>query len=86
MLFDTLAKLRKELNIEFEFVNIGGGLGIPYKPTNQDTVDVGALVEKLHHVFKTKKEEHSISDGNMPRLYMENGMICSLSVLLPQHA
>ena len=31
-MFDTLNAISTELGIEFEFVNVGGGLGIPYKP------------------------------------------------------
>lgn len=73
VLFDTMAKLRKELNIQFEFINIGGGLGIPYKPSNEGTVDLDALVHKLNHVIKTKQKEHNITNECMPRLFMENG-------------
>ena len=29
------AQLRKTLGIEFEFINIGGGIGIPYRPGAQ---------------------------------------------------
>ena len=32
VLFDSIARVREELGIEFEFMNIGGGLGIPYSP------------------------------------------------------
>jgi diaminopimelate decarboxylase len=31
-LFDIIGKIKQELNIEFEFVDLGGGLGIPYHP------------------------------------------------------
>ena len=45
MLFDLLADLSKELGIRFEFVNLGGGFGIPYKP-DQIAIDWEALFRK----------------------------------------
>ncbi len=32
MLLELIAEIEAELAITFEFINIGGGLGIPYKP------------------------------------------------------
>lgn len=32
LLFQKVAELSEELGIEFEFANLGGGLGIPYRP------------------------------------------------------
>ncbi len=32
VLLDTVARVHAELGITFEFINIGGGLGIPYRP------------------------------------------------------
>lgn len=32
MLLDLVAQIGQTLNIQFEFINIGGGLGIPYQP------------------------------------------------------
>lgn len=32
ILFELIVDLNKELGIEFEFVNLGGGIGVPYKP------------------------------------------------------
>jgi diaminopimelate decarboxylase len=40
VLFDAMASIHKELGISFDFVNIGGGLGIPYRP-EQPTLDLG---------------------------------------------
>jgi diaminopimelate decarboxylase len=70
VLFDTMAKLRTELGIEFEFMNIGGGLGIPYRPDTQDKISVQTLVGMLKKKFAEKLAEHNCP---MPRLYMENG-------------
>ncbi|MFC1752100.1 diaminopimelate decarboxylase family protein [Thermoproteota archaeon] len=35
MLFELVLELKKELGIRIEFVNLGGGIGIPYKPSEQ---------------------------------------------------
>jgi diaminopimelate decarboxylase len=69
VLFDTMAKLRTELGIEFEFMNIGGGLGIPYRPDSPKN-DVKTLVGMMKKTLAEKVKEHNIP---MPRLYMENG-------------
>lgn len=65
----SLAELVKaELNIEFEFVNIGGGFGIPYNP-DQAPLDIDTMakeVTELFDAFKTK-------NGFVPRMYMESG-------------
>ncbi|WP_321530237.1 diaminopimelate decarboxylase [uncultured Desulfuromonas sp.] len=65
----SLAELVKaELEIEFEFVNIGGGFGIPYNP-DQAPLDIDTLakeVTELFDAFKTK-------NGFVPRMYMESG-------------
>jgi diaminopimelate decarboxylase len=39
IMFRLIVKLHKELQIRFEFVNLGGGIGIPYKP-GQKPVDI----------------------------------------------
>ncbi|MCL2834488.1 MAG: diaminopimelate decarboxylase [Treponema sp.] len=35
LLFDLAAEIKKECSINLEFVNLGGGLGIPYRPGEQ---------------------------------------------------
>ena len=35
MMFDLIVDIHKEVGIVFEFVNLGGGIGIPYKPEQQ---------------------------------------------------
>nr|WP_320114880.1 diaminopimelate decarboxylase [uncultured Desulfuromonas sp.] len=65
----SLAELVKaELDIEFEFVNIGGGFGIPYRP-DQAPLDIDTMAKEITEqfdVFKTK-------NGFVPRMYMESG-------------
>jgi diaminopimelate decarboxylase len=35
ILFELIAELSNELDIRFEFVNLGGGIGIPYRPEQE---------------------------------------------------
>ena len=51
LMFELAAELKEKLGIHVEFVNPGGGFGIPYRP-EQDGIDydaVGAGIEKLYH-------------------------------------
>ncbi len=35
LLFDLAVEIRQTLGIRFEFVNLGGGIGIPYRPEQE---------------------------------------------------
>jgi diaminopimelate decarboxylase len=51
MLFGLVAEISKELSIKFEFVNLGGGVGIPYRP-EQEAVDIGAFSAGVKAVYE----------------------------------
>jgi diaminopimelate decarboxylase len=68
MLLELVAMVGKELNIRFEFVNIGGGLGIPYRPTDQG-LNLPAMAREITELFTAFKKEH----GYAPRMLMESG-------------
>ena len=70
VLFDTIAKVRAELGIEFEFMNIGGGLGIPYRP-GEPEVQPAVIAPSIAKVFAQKRAEHGLADMPAPTLYME---------------
>ncbi len=61
MLFDLVRELSTELGIEFEFVNLGGGIGIPYRP-EEKAVDLEALGEGVRKLY----EELIIGNGIKP--------------------
>ncbi len=50
MLFELVVEVNEKLGIRIEFVNFGGGVGIPYKPTDKpvDIDYVAAEVKKLY--------------------------------------
>ncbi|OUX38146.1 MAG: diaminopimelate decarboxylase [Kiritimatiellaceae bacterium TMED266] len=51
LLFDLVGELSVKLGITFEFVNLGGGIGIPYRPEEQ-AVDLLALGERLRQLYE----------------------------------
>lgn len=69
MLFDLAVALEKDLGVRLEFVNIGGGVGIPYRP--EDTaVDINVVAEGIRSAY----ERIVVSGGLHPlKLYMECG-------------
>ena len=68
MLLEMIEWLSEDLGIEFEFINIGGGLGIPYQP-EQSPLDIQAMGKKITALFEAFKARH----GRAPKLYMESG-------------
>jgi diaminopimelate decarboxylase len=52
LLFELVAELSRTLGITFEFVNLGGGIGIPYRP-EEEPVDLLALGEKIRVLYET---------------------------------
>ncbi|HOF34447.1 MAG TPA: diaminopimelate decarboxylase [Spirochaetota bacterium] len=69
MLFEIAVELKKELDIDLDFINIGGGIGIPYKP-DQKEVDVEKVAEGIRLEF----DELICKNGlKHPKLYMECG-------------
>lgn len=68
MLLELVEKLQAELDISFDFINIGGGLGIPYRPEEQP-LDISAMGREITALFKKFEANH----GYMPALFMESG-------------
>lgn len=50
MLFDLAIRLQQQLGMRMEFVNLGGGIGIPYRPEQQpvDLLELGRQVQDLY--------------------------------------
>lgn len=68
MLFELVERLSAELGIRFEFMNMGGGLGIPYRPGDAP-LDIAALAAEIRPLFGEFRRRH----GWAPRLFMESG-------------
>ncbi len=69
ILFETVGELSKELGINFEFVNLGGGIGTPYK-AEQNPVDISRVSEGIKDAY----DNLIVNRGHHPlRVVMENG-------------
>ncbi len=69
MLFDLVIAIGKKLKIRFEFINLGGGIGIPYK-LDQKQVDLDYISNGIKKLY----EEKIIKNNLHPlRIVMENG-------------
>jgi diaminopimelate decarboxylase len=69
ILFDLIVDLNEKLGIKIEFANLGGGIGIPYRPTEQpvDLEFMSRGIEKLY-------QEKIVANGLDPlRICFESG-------------
>ncbi|HOP29716.1 MAG TPA: diaminopimelate decarboxylase [Spirochaetota bacterium] len=71
ILFDLVYDLSTEVKIDFDFVNLGGGFGIPYRPGDKP-LDLDYIGEKIHQAY----EEKIAGRGLKPlRICMESGRL-----------
>ncbi|HLN71844.1 MAG: diaminopimelate decarboxylase family protein [Methylococcaceae bacterium] len=69
ILFDLIVELNQRLGIKIEFANLGGGIGIPYKPTDQP-VDLDFMSRGIEKLYQEKIVANGM-DGL--RIYFESG-------------
>ena len=69
MLFDLVADISRQVGIDFEFINIGGGIGIPYRP-DQKAMDLEYVGKGIEAVYKKCIAERGIKSL---KLFMECG-------------
>lgn len=67
LLMDIVGKAGKELGIDFEFIDLGGGLGIPYRHGDH-VLDIEEAARKVAEIFQSKITEYGMKP---PRLMME---------------
>ena len=79
-LLSIAKRIHEEVGIDFEFIDIGGGFGVPYKPEEKD-FDLAEFATKVVSLFKTKISEYGLGK---PFLCIEPGryLVCDASVLL----
>ena len=68
MILEIAALVGRRTGIQFEFINIGGGIGIPYQP-DQATFDLTALAREITDLFRSFQS----ANGYRPGLAMECG-------------
>jgi diaminopimelate decarboxylase len=68
MLFALANELAKTIGITFEFINVGGGIGVPYHP-DQKPFDLSAYADAIAKLY----QKHSLDKVGSPKIFMENG-------------
>jgi diaminopimelate decarboxylase len=69
LLFDLIVEISKALGIRFEFANIGGGIGIPYRP-EESPVDLTEVSQGIEACYNSVIKANGLAPLN---LYMECG-------------
>ena len=68
IMFNLAVELKNKLNIDLEFINLGGGIGIPYC-LDQQPVNLKAVGDGIHKLY----DEILIKNNLHPNLAMESG-------------
>ena len=71
MLFSLARELNEELGLRLEFINLGGGMGIPYRP-DEIPLDYASLSRQIKAAY-----DSSLASGPLHDLaiFMENGRV-----------
>lgn len=69
IMMDIAGQVAQRLGIRFDFIDVGGGLGIPYEP-DQEPLDAGDLAERVVRAFRQKLDQYDLGE---PELVMEPG-------------
>jgi len=79
-LLSIAKRVHKEVGIDFEFIDIGGGFGVPYKPKEKE-FDVQEFSNKVVNLFKNKTKEYGLGK---PFLFVEPGryLVADACILL----
>jgi len=68
MLLELAESISGNLGIQFDFINIGGGFGIPYKP-DEKPLDLAQMAAEITRAFQRFEQKNRYA----PRLYIESG-------------
>ena len=79
-LLDIAKKVHNRLGIQFEFVDMGGGLGVPYRLDDPE-LDLMLFADKVLALFKLRSDEYDLGE---PVFCVEPGryLVSDASVLL----
>ena len=79
-LLSIAKRVHEEVGVEFEFIDIGGGLGVQYNPEDKE-LDLSEFSSKIVVPFKNKVKEYGLGK---PFLCVEPGryLVCDASILL----
>lgn len=68
LLTETAVSLEKECGIEVEFINLSGGLGVPYRP-GENKCDVKKIGEKIRNIAVAAEKKY----GRKYKIFTESG-------------
>jgi diaminopimelate decarboxylase len=73
-------KIRDGIGIDFEFIDMGGGLGVPYRPEEKE-VDITLFADKVLTLFRSQVAKHGLGE---PTFCAEPGryLVSDASMLL----
>ena len=73
-------RVHEKVGVEFEFIDIGGGFGVPYRPEEEE-LNIEALARKLADLYLKRVKEYGLGE---PTLYVEPGryIVCDAGLLL----
>jgi len=79
-LLDIAGPISKELGIKFDFIDIGGSLGVPYTP-EENELNIEKIAERVVKVFRKKLDEYDMGE---PYLIHEPGryLVCDAGILV----
>ena len=79
-LLSVAKKVHDQVGVEFEFVDMGGGLGVPYKPEDNE-LDLSLFSDRVLSLFKKRISEYRLGE---PIFCIEPGryIVADTSVLL----
>ena len=69
ILFDLIVEIKEKVGIEIEFANLGGGIGIPYRPSDQP-VDLDFMSRGIEKLYQEKIVANGLKSL---RIYFESG-------------
>ena len=61
IMFELARELKEKLGIHVEFVNLGGGFGIPYRP-EEGPLDIKAIGEGIHRLYEKMMVPYGLGD------------------------
>ena len=81
-LLDIAGPMTQKLGISFDFIDIGGSLGIPYRPEDQE-IDIDDVARRVVKKLREKLEVYQMGE---PQLIHEPGryLVCDAGILIAQ--
>lgn len=79
-LLQITKEIHDQIGIDFEIIDIGGGLGVPYRP-EEKALDIGLLFKRLSTLFNRRLDECGLK---RPFFALEPGrfLVCEAGIIL----